>query len=86
MPRSIVAGIVWLVCWSGFASESQGSDLERLPLSGNAVIRSKVGQSEIVITTTERLAGGVHSLTWGGKEFIDSHDHGRQLQSAASFN
>ncbi len=86
MPRSIVAGIVWLVCWSGLASESRGSDSERMPLSGNAVIRSKAGQSEIVITTTERLAGGVHSLTWGGKEFIDSHDHGRQLQSAASFN
>jgi hypothetical protein len=27
----------------------------------------------------------VHSLTWDGVEFIDSADHGRQLQSAASF-
>ncbi len=25
------------------------------------------------------------SLTWGGREFIDSYDHGRQLQSACSF-
>jgi hypothetical protein len=25
-------------------------------------------------------------LTWNGKEFIDSHDHGRQLQSASSFD
>lgn len=54
--------------------------------SGNAVIRQKAGSSEIVITTTDRLAGAIDSLTWGGKEFIDSHDHGRQLQSAASFN
>lgn len=56
------------------------------PPSGNAVIRAKAGGSEIVITTTERLAGAIHSLTWDGVEFIDSHDHGRQLQSAASFD
>jgi len=54
--------------------------------SGNSVIRGKVGSSEIVITTTERLAGAIHSLKWAGKEFIDSHDHGRQLQSASSFD
>ncbi|MFK7778687.1 MAG: hypothetical protein QM501_11335, partial [Gimesia sp.] len=53
---------------------------------GNAVIRGKAGASEIVITTTNRLAGAIHSLTWNGKEFIDSFDHGRQLQSAASFD
>jgi len=53
---------------------------------GNATIRRKAGASEIVITTTNRLAGAIHSLTWNGKEFIDSFDHGRQLQSAASFD
>ncbi|HCO23515.1 MAG: hypothetical protein CME31_09860 [Gimesia sp.] len=53
---------------------------------GNAVVRGKAGDSEIVITTTNRLAGAIHSLTWNGKEFIDSFDHGRQLQSAASFD
>lgn len=56
------------------------------PPTGDAVIRGNFGQSEIVITTTDRLAGAIHSLRWGGKEFIDSHDHGRQLQSAASFD
>jgi hypothetical protein len=54
--------------------------------TGDAVIRGKAGKSEIVITTTRRLAGAVHSLTWDGVEFIDSADHGRQLQSAASFD
>ncbi len=54
--------------------------------SGNAVIRAKAGSSEIVITTTDRLAGAIHSLTWNKKEFIDSFDHGRQLQSACSFD
>jgi hypothetical protein len=54
--------------------------------SGDAVIRGKVGDGEIVITTTSRLAGAIHSLKWAGKEFIDSFDHGRQLQSASNFD
>jgi len=54
--------------------------------NGNAVVRRQAGPSDIVITTTDRLAGAIHSLTWNGKEFIDSFDHGRQLQSAASFD
>lgn len=53
---------------------------------GDAIIRGKFGPSEIVITTTSRLAGAIHSLTWNGQEFIDSRDHGRQLQSACSFD
>ena len=52
---------------------------------GNASIRRKAGPSEIVITTSARFAGAIHSLTWNGKEFLDSTDHGRLLQSAASF-
>jgi hypothetical protein len=56
------------------------------PVAGDAVIRGKAGGSEVVITTTSRVAGAIHSLTWGGKEFIDSHDHGRQMQSAANFD
>ncbi len=56
------------------------------PVSGDAIIRGRAGSSEIVITTTTRLAGAIHSLTWNGREFIDSHDHGRQLQSASSFD
>lgn len=53
---------------------------------GHAVIRGPSGPSEIVITTTPRLAGAIHSLTWNGREFINSYDHGRQLQSAANFD
>ena len=53
---------------------------------GDAVIRGRTEDSEIVITATSRLAGAIHSLKWRGKEFIDSTDHGRQLQSAANFD
>jgi hypothetical protein len=61
-------------------------DEPRSPPSGDAVIRGTFGKSDIVITTTDRLAGAIDSLQWGNKEFIDSHDHGRQLQSAAGFD
>jgi hypothetical protein len=54
--------------------------------SGDAVIRAAFRESKIVITTTNRLAGAIHSLKWNEREFIDSTDHGRQLQSAASFD
>jgi hypothetical protein len=54
--------------------------------NGDSQIRARAGKSEIVITTTTRLAGAIHSLTWDGVEFINSTDHGRQLQSACSFD
>ena len=69
----VVAGILGLA--SAFAGEP----------SGDSQISAPFGGSEIVIKTTTRLAGAIDSLTWRGKELIDSHDHGRQLQSASAF-
>jgi len=59
---------------------------QKVPPSGDAVITSPEGGGGITIRTTSRLAGAIHSLTWNGKEFIDSHDHGRQLQSAINLD
>ena len=55
-------------------------------VSGDAVIRAPAGDSEIVIKTTSRMAGAIESLHWGGKEFIDDWDHGRELQTAWNGN
>lgn len=55
-------------------------------VSGDSVVLAPFDGSEIVITTTSRLAGAIHSLTWNGEEFINSADHGRQLQSASNFD
>lgn len=60
------------------------SALQEAP-RGDAEIRRRAGPSEIVLRTAARVAGAVDSLTWNGKEFIDRFDHGRLLQSAASF-
>lgn len=62
------------------------AEAQQIGVRGDAVIRAPFGDSEIVITTTNRLAGAIHSLTWNGKEFINSADHGRQLQSASNFD
>lgn len=82
MPRSLaLAALFALICLGG------APHLATAPVSaGNATLRAKAGDSEIVITTTDRLAGAIHSLTWNGDELIDSADHGRELQSAASFD
>jgi len=55
-------------------------------VSGEAVIRAPAGGSEIVIKTTSRTAGAIESLQWGGKEFIDDSDHGRELQTCWNGN
>jgi len=39
-----------------------------------------------MVTATRRSAGAIESLQWGGVEFLDSNDHGRDLQSAVSFD
>ena len=51
-------------------------------VSGDAELTGLIGGKPLVIRTTSRLAGAIDSLKWDGVEFIDSHDHGRQLQSA----
>ncbi len=55
------------------------------PVSGDAVLQASAGRSEVVIRTSDRLAGAIGSLVWDEVEFIDRFDHGRELQSASSF-
>ncbi len=44
------------------------------------------GGDTIRLTASARFAGAITSLTWNGVEFIDSSDHGRELQSALHLN
>ena len=84
--RSFIPGfVVWMLLVATTPSRLALAQTTSLLPAGNATIRAPLGESEIVITTTARLAGAIHSLTWNGQEFIDSFDHGRQLQSASNF-
>ena len=49
---------------------------------GDAELRAEVLGKPLVIRTTTRTAGAIDSVRWGGFEYIDTFDHGRQLQSA----
>lgn len=73
-----IALLVWLLA-------VQLPLLAELP-DGNTQTRAGKGDSEIVITTTRRLAGAIASLQWHGREFINTTDHGRELQSSCSFD
>ncbi|WP_171014042.1 hypothetical protein [Chitinivorax sp. B] len=53
--------------------------------NGDARIQKMVGPHMLTIVTTDRVAGAIDSMTWGGVEFVNSSDHGRQIQSSASF-
>jgi hypothetical protein len=82
MKKTSVLLFLGLLVWTGNAPRAD----EETPVSGDAVLRGRAGPSEIVLTTTSRVAGAIHSLTWNGREFIDSYDHGRQLQSASNLD
>src|SRR5687768_2665491 len=53
---------------------------------GDSTIQAMAGPWPIEIKTCARFAGAICSLTWRGKQFINTTDHGRELQSASSFD
>lgn len=53
---------------------------QRYQINGNIF-----GQN-ITIGTSSQFAGAIDSVIWAGKEFINRDDHGRQLQSASSYD
>ncbi|MDE2218459.1 MAG: peptidoglycan-binding protein [Patescibacteria group bacterium] len=54
--------------------------------TGDVSISNMVEGYPLTIKTFSYLSGAIGSITWNGKEFIDRYDHGRELQSASSFD
>ena len=79
---------IWPTAVAGIALALNGCQvfLAAPAPGGNATIRGRAGNSDIAITTASRVAGAIHAVQWNGKEFIDSVDHGRQLQSALNLD
>ncbi|WP_124830898.1 MULTISPECIES: hypothetical protein [Burkholderia] len=53
---------------------------------GDGVIEKRVEDSTIRVETSARFGGAVSSLIFRGVQYVDTWDHGRELQSAASFD
>lgn len=81
LSKSLCCIVFFVVCFQHVYGQSGGDRV-----SGDASIGIDLDGSELRIKTTGRVAGAIDSLTWKGKEFVDSFDHGRQIQSACSFD
>ena len=53
---------------------------------GDLILDQPMLDSRIILTTSAQYGGALSSLVFRGKEHLDRHDHGRLLQSAASFD
>jgi alpha-tubulin suppressor-like RCC1 family protein len=57
----------------------------RAQVNGNATITGSAFGQPLTIGTSSQFAGAVSSIKWGGKEFINNWDHGRQLSADYQF-
>lgn len=82
MYRALIATIGLVVAATLPSSEalSSGSSIKEQSIS------AMFDGSPIVARAANAFGGAISSLTWNGKEFINSSDHGRELQSASSFD
>lgn len=50
------------------------------------IVSATVHGKPLTLRASARFAGAIDSVVWDGTEFIDRADHGRELQSAVSFD
>lgn len=87
-PR-IPSPLAALVAGTLLAGASRAEDVAGLrwpEVGGRAEIARPFKGLPIRIGVSSRTAGAIDSLTWNGRQFVNSFDHGRELQSASSFN
>jgi hypothetical protein len=53
---------------------------------GDAVFEKRAGDSMIRLEAAAQFGGSVSSLVFRGEQYVDTRDHGRELQSASSFD
>ena len=75
---SAITAITLLLCIGGTTSRAQ--------VNGNATIfATDPVFGRISVSTSSQFAGAVSSIKWGGKEFINNWDHGRQMAPNVQF-
>ncbi len=92
-PNSLKDGLTHQIYVHGMHIDNQGVNplLQLVPKSltcglGDQTISKTVNGYPLTIKTRQTLAGAIDSLVWKGKEFVDSVDHGRQIQTAWTVN
>lgn len=78
--RALLASLLFAGALMGVAQPDQAHFVQPLTIYGQFKSRT------VMLTATTRSAGAIESLQWGGMEFLDANDHGRDLQSALSFD
>ncbi|WP_375454256.1 hypothetical protein [uncultured Methylobacterium sp.] len=84
--RTMAAAGLCLAAATAPVRAEDGPGIDWPEPNGSLALRRPFGGSEIVLRISSRNAGAVDSLTWGGTEFLNGFDHGRELQSAAAFD
>lgn len=54
-------------------------------VSGNSSITVTVLGQPLTMKTSSQFGGGISSIIWKGKEFVNNFDHGRQFSTNAAF-
>jgi hypothetical protein len=78
--RSLLGVAVCVTAVIGVAPANEAEWVKPMTIHGRFKDRA------VMLTATARSAGAIESLQWGGVEFIDTNDHGRDLQSAVVFD
>lgn len=72
-------------CAIGLSLGFTGAADAQVPLGNLTAERPALG-STIRVETSARFGASVSSVTFRGRQYVDSRDHGRELQSASSFD
>src|SRR3989442_4076414 len=72
-----IPGMVGVLLWGAATIHAQ--------VSGDSSITASVLGLPLTIKTSSQFGGAICSLRWGGKEFVNNWDHGRQFSTNASF-
>ncbi|MCP1845648.1 hypothetical protein ACVIHI_008883 [Bradyrhizobium sp. USDA 4524] len=81
----IVVGSIAVIC-SGFSRAEDSSGIGWPSPSKRAYISGHFHDDFISLGVSSRTAGAIHSLMWRGVQFVNSNDHGREIQSATFFD
>lgn len=73
----LIAGVVAIAAISLSPTRAQ--------VSGDGTITAPVLGLPLTLKTSSQFGGGISSIQWNGKEFVNNFDHGRQFSTNASF-